>query len=95
MNEEVFKKLFPDEYVERFLKEKTRLDGRSFLENRNIMIQKRKKTKKNLKKSRKNIERGKWRYKYPSVDINRRNDCARYLSLKEDKKGSLGDSEGY
>jgi len=42
MNEEVFKKLFPDEYVNRFLKTGQRVDGRKMNQIRKIMIQKRK-----------------------------------------------------
>ena len=42
MNEQVFKKLFPDEYVDRFLAKNVRVDSRGFDSVRGVMIQKRK-----------------------------------------------------
>jgi hypothetical protein len=44
MNEAVFKKLFPDLYVDRFTEKNIRVDGRDFNQHRQIMIQKRKRS---------------------------------------------------
>jgi len=41
MNEAIFKKLFPDEYIERHLAEGARVDSRPLLAHRKITIQKR------------------------------------------------------
>lgn len=40
MNEAVYKKLFPDLYVDRFIENNIRVDGRDFGQHRQVMIQK-------------------------------------------------------
>lgn len=40
MNEVVFQKLFPDLYVDRFVENNIRVDGRDLNQHRQIMIQK-------------------------------------------------------